>query len=236
MSCERFRDAITAAACGDDAALDAHAARHLDECAACREQRAEVQRRLDEVETVLQRAMSISASPGFAARVAMEIEDTPPSAAVSIASSWWAAAAAALVLAIGLSIGWLRLQKEEPAPAAATIDRPAPSPAATRVVAAPRGDVPASRVARRQINRQRPRASAAPRAAEAPVIVPDSQERALARFRELLHDGTLNESTLPPAPPEGEPAMLEIAPLSVPEIAYAELSVPSATGAPASLK
>ena len=55
------------------------------------------------------------------------------------------------------------------------------------------------------------------RVKEPPVIVDPGQARAIARLRELLTVGRLNEKMLPPERPR-EAAELTVVPLEVPEI------------------
>ena len=104
MSCERFGPAIAAHAGG--AALEPAAERHLGECAACRQLLDTQARLLAELDAELGRSLSITASPGFTARVARGVRD----AAVAPAHRWipapvWVALATAAALALAVWVG-----------------------------------------------------------------------------------------------------------------------------------
>lgn len=225
MSCERYEDAIGGGACG--APLDARARAHLVGCPACRARLAADLRRLEEAEAGLRAAMAIAPSPGFVGQVLRGVEPSP--AARRTSGAWWAVAAACL--AGTLYVAW----PEAPAvpalpsptagappahdaqPGAGPPDGEARSRAATaRVPSPPRTGAagrplsgtrqPRTRVEPADGRRDRP---------DLEVLVAPEQGAAIARLKELLRSGTLDESTLPPPPSQAE---LVIEPLAVPEI------------------
>jgi len=63
------------------------------------------------------------------------------------------------------------------------------------------------------------------------VIVRPDQARAIARLRELLDSGRLDEKGLPPSAPD-QVAELSVPPLEVPAIKVADVEIPGRTSPP----
>ena len=214
MSCERFRKAINSYAAGAD--ITGAAAEHLAACESCRA-RVERQRRvLTEVDAELARMLSVGATPEFVARV------TSNAAAVHRRSIAWRPAVAwtglAAVAAIVMAL-FLRAPAPAPQPAVASWSAAAvPSPrAAPSVPASPEPAVRRPAAARRSEPGSSHRVQAVRHPEGPPVIVDASQARAIARLRELLGTGRLNEKMLPPERSH-ETTELAVAPLEIPEI------------------
>jgi len=242
MSCERFRAAITAHAAG--AEIDGAAARHLDACAACRQRFATQQQFLAELDGELQRSLSVSASPEFAARVTRATQGGVTRAARRpwVPTAAWAglAMAAAIVLAVwvgrvALNEGTqpaFRLKPEATKSQGAEATRSQGAEATTtgneraeaRVPTSAAAPSPSRHVAS-GFSRKDP-AARAPAPLDPPVIVEPTQLRAIARLRELVVAGRLKEDMLPPVwTPEAALAELAIAPLEVAEIRVGDVEI-----------
>ncbi|MGH9371021.1 MAG: hypothetical protein ACRD15_05775 [Vicinamibacterales bacterium] len=225
MSCERFGEAITDHACG--APIDDLAAAHLAGCAACRQALDEQQRLIQDVEHELRNALALTASPDLVASASWKERHRP----AAIAGVWWAGAAAAAVIAVGVYIGWPAEPRPDP-PGAVVSPRPAP-PHSPDVVAHSAPAPPTSPVARRPERAVAPKPKTIARPSRVPsrpqpqreVIVAPTQARAIARLRELVRSGVLDDKTLPTPSPR---TALVIAPLVVPEIVVPEIG--SGTG------
>ena len=221
MSCERFTTAITDHACG--APIDARAAAHLASCPACLQALVDQRTLLADAEADLRRALNLTASSDFRARVLARLQEKQP---VAWYARWKVAAAAVVILTVaaGTYVTWTSPQRQESLPALATAPSVSAGNAVTPAVPAPSiltdGDAPRDRTRRRANARTRRATAGATRTnAELPVIVPDSQSRAIARLVELLRSGQLDATNLPP-PRESvsRPAQLTIPPLTVPDI------------------
>lgn len=215
MSCERFRKAINGHAAG--AEIAGAAADHLVVCESCRARVDRHRRVLAEVDAELARMLSVGATPEFLARVT-----SSAAAAGRRTMSWrpavaWTGLAAAAAIVISF---FLRADAPAPQPAAASRSVAA-VPAPTAAPSVPASTEPSavrhSTAARRSQPRSSPRGAVVRRVEEPPVIVDASQARAIARLRELLSAGRLNEKMLPPERSH-ETAALAVAPLEIPEI------------------
>jgi hypothetical protein len=283
MSCKQFRPAIAAHAGG--APLAAAAAGHLAECAGCRRTLDTQVRLLAELDGELERTLSITASPEFAARAARQARDAGElKAQRRIPAALWAGTGVAAAIALAAwtgaafrpfdrlgavpSAGEGRLRPEgtqadrvrdTATEIAATKDRPRPEangkgdravvrlPKAARLTTdkrpvrskmpqagkPPAPDCVASGVPpppngyggpSMALAKGGSRKAAAcpmrtPGATEPPVIVDPRRALALARLRELMTEGRLDGSMLPPArTPEAVLAELTVAPLEIPDI------------------
>jgi hypothetical protein len=216
MSCERFRKAINGHAAGAD--ITGAAADHLVSCASCRARVERHRQVLAEVDAELATMLSIGATPEFVARVTSSAAAAGRrSIAWRPAAAWMGlAAAAALVMAL-----FLRAPAPAPQPDAASRSAaadPAPTAAPPAARTAEPSAVPRPTVARRSQPHSSPRVAAAVQPPEEPPVVVDgSQARAIARLRELLSAGRLNEKMLPPERSH-DTAELAVAPLEIPEI------------------
>ena len=171
---------------------------------------------VDELEQELKSALRLEPSSDFAAQVRARIARTS-----SVASSWrWRmvlAAAAVCIVAAGL--GW---QARRVAPDV----RPETTRVGTDVLLNP--TTPAS-----GLKTEEALATVSPkpvrsnrnslRSSEPEVIVAPEAAHALARFLELLRNGTVDEDTLRPVVAAVAPATLEVAPLVVPPIPVREI-------------
>ena len=247
MSCERFRAAITAHAAG--AEIDGAAARHLDACAACRQRFATQQQFLAELDGELQRSLSVSASPEFAARVTRATQGGVTRAARRpwVPTAAWAGLAMAAAIVLAVWVGRVALNEGTQAAfrlkpeatksqgAEATRSQGAEATRSRGAEATTTGNeraearVPTSAAApspsRHGASAFR-RKSAAPAPLDPPVIVEPTQLRAIARLRELVVAGRLKEDMLPPVrTPEAALAELAIAPLEVAEIRVGDVEI-----------
>jgi len=219
MSCERYREAITDHAFG--APLDRTAASHLAACATCRRVFDDQKRAAREMDDDLREALAIAASPEFAARVSGRIRDQRP-ALPFVVRSWMSVAAAAVVVtALYLALG------PRPGVPAESASANPPQAVALPGVERPSPDVPDERAAADPIKPAQRRAAHAPRTASAAatrmeleVIVPPDQSRAIARLKELVREGALDELPLPPAATAED---LFIAPLQIPDLLVRDL-------------
>ena len=240
MSCERFGSAIAAHAAG--AALDPAAGRHIAGCEACRRLLDRQAQMLAELDAELGRSLSLTASPDFVARVARGARD----AGATPVRRWipapvWAGAGVAAAILLAVWIGDFRLKPEatqtiregvqrrpEAARTSSADVRLKPETVQTRGSLAP-GCV-ASGVSRKAATggcRAAPLAAARrPVSADPPVIVEPERALAIARLRELMTQGRLNEKMLPPpVTPEAALAELTIAPLEIAEIRVPDVEI-----------
>jgi hypothetical protein len=218
MSCERFRESITDHACG--AAIDTSAAAHLAVCAACREVFEEHRQLLAGVDADLRTALSLTASPDFSSRVSTRVRADQP--AYVWGGGWWIGAAAAAVVAVAAYVSWPIGSPPAGSPVAAIPSPSAVPPRSPEIAPRP---VEAPAIASKAPSLVRAGARKAPgprsdRRVEPEVIVPPTQARAIARLRELVSRGVIDESTLPKPTMRAE---LIIPPLSVPEIVVPEI-------------
>ncbi|MGH9372084.1 MAG: hypothetical protein ACRD15_11195 [Vicinamibacterales bacterium] len=214
MSCERFSEAITDHAAG--APIDPGAAAHLAVCRGCRRVFEEERRLLSDVDGQLQRSLAVTASPDFAARVIAGVRTTPTG--LSLWNAWSMGAAAAAVIALGLYLFWpMERQRQAVSPPALVSSAPATLPRSPEVIArsTPAPHVHSSPPISGRAAATRRIGSGAPAGREPEVIVPATRARALARLRELVGSGVLDEATLPAG---SAPAELVVAPLTIPQI------------------
>ena len=215
MSCERFRKAITAHAAGAD--ITGAAADHVVACESCRARIDHHRRVLGEVDAELARMLSVGATPEFVARV------TSSAAAAGRRTISWRPAAAWIGLAAAAAIVmafFLRADAPPPQPApaartAAAVPAPKAAPSVAESTEPPAGRQ--STAAHRPQPRSPHRLTAVRHREEPPVIVDASQARAIARLRELLSAGRLNQEMLPPQRSH-DTAELAVTPLEIPEI------------------
>jgi hypothetical protein len=245
MSCERFGTAIAAHAAG--AAIDPAAARHLSGCEACRRRLETQARALAELDAELGRSLSITASPDFATRVARAAREARSAPAQRwVPAPAWAGlgVAAAIVLAV-----WISRPPVTDSPRVADASRTAAGPARPEDVrlraeatqtqeklaqtqrrltpprAATTPDCVASGFSRKAAAQACARGTQLP-SSEPPVIVEPERALAIARLRELMTEGRLNEKQLPPpVTPEAALAELTIAPLEVAEIRVPDVEI-----------
>lgn len=224
MSCERFREAVSSHAAGED--VTGAGAAHITACESCRADVEHRRRLLAEVDAELSRALAMTASPEFVARVTAHA--AAANAARCIA---WRPAAAWVGLASAAAIVMTLVMREpapvprSDAPRASASAAPAPTSAAVPPgTATPDHPVRLSTAARRSPRRPSPQVAAARHVEEPPVLVEEppvivgpEQIRAIARLRELVNAGRLTGNMLPPERPH-EPAELGVAPLEIPEI------------------
>jgi len=214
MPCERFRKAITAHAAGAD--ITGAAADHLAACESCRARIDRHSRVLAEVDAELARMLSVGATPQFVARV------TASAAAAGRRTISWRPAAAWIGVAAAAIVMAFFMRSDAPAPQPRAASRlAAVAPAPTAAPSLPANTEPSAvrhaTAARRSQPGSSPRVAVGRRVEEPPVIVDASQARAIARLRELLSAGRLNQEMLPPERSH-ETAELAVAPLEIPEI------------------
>lgn len=220
MSCERFSDAIVDHACGAD--LDARLAAHLERCAACRQTLDDVRRQLAESETELREALAISASPEFVTRVSERTDSARPAHAWTRA--WWVGVAAAASIAFAVAVNVTESgrvpDRASRRPTRESINlAPERRVSSHETTAAAHAEEPAVKTVRSSARTPtvQPRASRA----ELVVIVAPDQGRAIARLRELLRNGALDDTTLPKE--ATAPTAVLIAPLSIPELSVPDI-------------
>ena len=211
MSCERFREAISSHAAGED--ISGAAATHITWCGSCRREVERRRRLLAEVDAELSRTLAMTVSPDFVARVTSHASTKASSNAWRPAAAWINLAAAAIAVA-----SFLRAPAPTP---------PEPTPRASAVAAPASALAPAVAVVPQSVDRHPAVRRSGPRPSrelaatrpvqEPPVIVGPEQARAIARLRELLIAGRIKETMLPPERPH-EAAELAVAPLEIPEI------------------
>jgi len=228
MSCERFRVALTDHACG--APLHGAAAAHLATCSECRTLLEEERRIVLAIQDDLDRALSVSASPGFSAQVTARLQRV---SSIGVRKGYWAALAAAATLALAAYlVPGHTVQQPQPGGAMPVVI--ASQPAETEsdagrgwdaalqpwayqgrrtghvVRALPRGDRASGRTVEGQHTER---------------LVARTQLEAIARVRELALIGALDEASLPlEAPQPSPPAELVIAPLAVQEIVIPDVT------------
>ena len=236
MSCERFSDAIIDHACG--APIEPHAEAHLRDCQICRQTFDEHRRLLDDADTVLRSELAVAASPDFAARVSAQTREPGASAQRwTLPAPWWVGAAAAAAIAIGV---YVSAPVEGPPPmtssrvAAPSVHLPveiATHEATPSAVDAPVPQTPSTRPQREPTTRTVTRGERSLATRLPPVMVPPNQRQAIARLKELLRSGALDEVGVPPP---AQSADLFVEPLSIPEITVRDLPSVGEPGSPGS--
>ena len=252
MSCKRFRPAIAAHAAGGE--IDAAAGRHLGECEACRRTLDTQVQLLAELDAELGRALSIPASPDFAARAARQARDARGASAQRwMPAPVWAGlgVAAAILLSVWIA-GAFRLKPEatqtDGVRETATATRPRAEvsgeadTAGLRLPKAPQTTRRKPPVPSETLQARKPptpgcvasgfsRKTAAcekrtPSTAELPVIVEPSRAQAIQRLRELMTEGRLDQTMLPP-PVRAEAVLTElsIAPLEIADIRVRDVEI-----------
>jgi hypothetical protein len=229
MSCERFSEAITDHACG--ASLGGQAAAHLAACEACRRAVAEQRQLLADADAALRDALALPASPDFAMRVMTRLRQREPAVSRSlVAARWWVGLAAAASLGVAVYLGIARPfgPDTRPTPAAAArvpqtqappiVERSEPAPALSKEAV--------SRTTRRPDLPDR--ATVSRRRAEPEVIVPPNQMQAIARLRELIRAGRLDDVVLPQPAASGD---VFIEPLTIPVLSIPEIAGENGAGA-----
>jgi hypothetical protein len=245
MSCERFRPAIAAHAGG--AEIDAAGAQHVSACATCRRLLETQRQMLAALDAELGRSLSLTASPGFAARVARAARETGAAPAQRwIPAPVWAGLGVAAAIALAV---WVRqpsvdnrsrpsdvqLSAESVGVGSAVKPETAVGPRATLSAAAAvgagaavvSGSLDPGRHAPAR-SRTAPTVAAAGRTPDAdpPVIVEAERALAIQRLRELMMQGRLDEKMLPPpVTPEAALAELSIAPLEIAEIRVPDVEI-----------
>jgi hypothetical protein len=242
MPCRRFIHAIRDHALG--APLDAAAAAHLSGCVDCQGAFDEQRTLIERAEEDLRQLLTVTASPGFAARTSAGLAHTAHSArSPSREPGAWAglAAAAALVIAVAGASFTSRTRPvpernvsgaaHEPAAAEPVEDIGAAGSGAAEGGASFAADAPPAppHADSGAAARVRPPLSVRDRQQEDPVVlVPPEQARAIARLQELTARGILHAEELPTASAvDAAVPELVIAPLVVPEIRTPEIQAAS---------
>jgi ferredoxin len=214
MSCERFTEAITDHACG--APIDERAAAHLAACTTCRRMFDQQKDAVEAMDAELRDALAITASPEFAVRVSVRVRNRRP--ALPAVARWWIGAAAAAAVATALYLGLGQQPPGGPIQQSAGTSLSTPVERQTPVLP-PLVEAAHPTHIRRDKGRvavKGPRINASVvKPVELEVIVPPDQARAIARLRELVNRGVLDDM---PLPPPATAAELIIAPLHIPEL------------------
>ena len=212
MSCDRYATAIADHACGADLAPDAAA--HLRTCAACAARLASHRRAIDGLDGELQQLLAVEPSAHFVPRVQAHLSAVPaPRGWSTLAWSGLAAAAAAGIIVWTL-------------PSTGPVHTPAaPAPTAVSRASAPeiprQEDTPRPPPVSSRARRTRSAPVNAQPSKEPEIIVPEDQQRAVARFVALVRTGRLDTSSLATQTDSeiAPPAELGVSPLAVSPIA-----------------
>ena len=234
MSCERYRDWITAAAADElpenrRTELESHAR----ECAACRQELQRVRTLFAAIDLGVTAQSAAEPSPRLMEQVRQRVRDEAPVA------SWWnarwvpaVACAAVLIVAASVWTLWPRTGTRHESTARSATPSPVQAVRPAAVVSAKPKTTPerhgsmvaVARPARRLNARRIVRQRAAPEIPEVPeVIVEPGQMEAVMRFAQMLNSGQIDGAKLladlkaPDKPLEVQP--LEIKPLETPELA-----------------
>lgn len=235
MSCRRFHEALAGHAAGAD--LDPAAAAHLAGCGTCGT-RLELQRRLlTEVDAELERALAVTAPPELVAKVTARAGAPRPRPMTWQPAAAWLGLAAAAAIALAAVLGDPAATAPPPSPrsgAPTVVSVPIVPPAGTMAAPTRRSVVPRP-VAVRPAGVKAPASTGLRFIEEPAAIVRPDQARALARLRELLDSGRLDEKMLPPPAPD-QVAELTVTPLEIPAIKVADVEIAGRTAPPGGLE